>query len=206
MDVAMIGAGNVGSALARALTRAGHIVSITATTAEKAQRVAGETGARAAGSNREAVENSAVVILAVPSDAVDDVLGELGDALTGKVIVDTTNRFDPSGSTLDGTSVAERIKERAPGAEVAKAFNTLFAAHMDDPRVDGQQLDLFVAGDEHARSVVRELGQGIGFRVIDACDLTRARVLEGMGFLNISLNMQEGWAWGSEWKLVGPIG
>jgi predicted dinucleotide-binding enzyme len=206
MNVAMIGAGNVGSALAGALTKARHTVTITATTAEKAKRVAGETGAQAESGNREAVQDADVVVVAVPNQAVDEVVREIGDALDGKVVVDTTNRFDPSGSTLDGMSVTERIKEQAPGAGVAKAFNTVFAAHMDDPRVDGEQVDLLVAGDERARSAVRELGEDIGFRVIDAGDLVAARVLEGMAFLNISLNMQEGWAWSTEWKLVGPVG
>ena len=131
----MIGAGNVGSALASSLSKAGHSVTITATTREKAERVAQETGAQAAGSNREAVEAAEVVILAIPNDAVDAVVGELDGALDGKVVVDTANRVNPGdpGSTLDGSSVAERIKERVPDAHVAKAFNTVFAAHMADP-------------------------------------------------------------------------
>jgi 8-hydroxy-5-deazaflavin:NADPH oxidoreductase len=115
MDVAMIGAGNVGSALAASLIRAGHSVVITATSREKAERVAQETGARAGGSNREAAEASEVVILAVPADVIDEVVEEMEGALDGKVVVDPTNRVDPNdpGSVLDGTSVAERIKRPA---------------------------------------------------------------------------------------------
>src|SRR5919106_222541 len=113
----MIGAGNVGSAVASSLSKAGHSVTITATTREKAERVAQETGARAAGSNREAVEAAEVVILAIPNDPGDP------------------------GSTLDGSSVAERIKERVPDAHVAKAFNTVFAAHMADPTLEGEPVD-----------------------------------------------------------------
>jgi predicted dinucleotide-binding enzyme len=205
MDIAMLGSGNVGSALARALTGAGHTVTLSATTKEKAERVAGETGARAAGGNREAVEASEVVFMATPDEAVDDVVAEVGDALEGKVVVDTTNRFDPSGSTLDGTSVAERIKERVPGAQVAKAFNTLLSGHMDNPKLDGEPVDLFVAGDEAARSTVRELGEAIGFRVIEVGDLPLARALEAMAFVNIAVNMQGG-SWQTEWKLAGPLG
>jgi 8-hydroxy-5-deazaflavin:NADPH oxidoreductase len=136
MDVAMIGAGNVGSALSGSLTRAGHSVTITATTREKAERVAQETEARAGAGNREAAEASEVVILAVPVDAVDQVIGDLEGALDGKVVVDTANRFDPNdpGSVLDGTSVAEQIKARVPNAHVAKAFNHVLSAHMSDMR------------------------------------------------------------------------
>jgi 8-hydroxy-5-deazaflavin:NADPH oxidoreductase len=181
-------------------------VTITATSTEKAERVAGETGAQAGSGNREAAEAAEAVVIATPSDVVPEVVQEMGDALDGKVVIDTTNRFDPSGSTLDGSSVAERIKELAPGADVAKAFNTIFAAHMDDARVDGDQVDLFVAGDQRARSVVRELGEGTGFRVLETGELFVGRALEAMAFLNVALNMQEGWAWSTEWKLVGPVG
>jgi len=146
------------------------------------------------------------VILAIPNDVVDAVIGELDGALDGKVVVDSTNRFDPQGSNLDGTSVTERVKERAPGVQVAKAFNTVLAVHMDDPRVDGEQVDLFVAGDEAARAAVRELGEAIGFRVFEVGELPLARALEAMAHVNIALNMQEGWSWQTEWKLAGPTG
>jgi 8-hydroxy-5-deazaflavin:NADPH oxidoreductase len=208
MDVAVIGAGNVGSALALSLTKAGHSVAITATSREKAERVAQETGARAAGSNREAAEASEVVILAVPADAIDDVVGELEGVLDGKVVVDPTNRFDANdpGSVLDGSSVAERIKARVPGAHVAKAFNTVLGGHMSDPTVDGQQVDAFVAGDDGARPAVIELAEAIGFRPLDVGPLPIARVLEGMALVNIGLNMTNGWSWQTEWKLLGPTG
>jgi NADPH-dependent F420 reductase len=208
MDVAMIGAGNVGSALASSLTKAGHSVTITATTREKAERVAQETGARAGAGNREATEASEVVILAVPVDAVDDVLGELEGALDGKVVVDTANRVDPNdpGSVLDGTSVAEQIKARVPNAYVAKAFNHVLSAHMSDPVLDGDPVDALVAGDDDARPRVVELAESIGFRALDVGPLAVARVLEGMALLNISLNMRNGWSWQTEWKLVGPTG
>jgi predicted dinucleotide-binding enzyme len=207
MDVAMIGAGNVGSALAGSLTGAGHSVAITATTREKAERVAQETGARAAGSNG-AAEASEVVILAIPQDAVDEVVGELGAALNGKVVVDTTNRVDPNnpGSVLDGSSVSERIKARVPGAHVAKAFNTNLASHMDDPTLDGERVDAFVAGDDEARPKVVELAESIGFRALDVGPLSVGRALEGMALINISLNMRNNWGWQTEWELAGPTG
>jgi 8-hydroxy-5-deazaflavin:NADPH oxidoreductase len=208
MDIAMIGAGNVGSALASSLTRAGHSVTITATTKEKAERVARETGAKARTSNREAAEAAEVVILAIPHDAVDPVVGDMSDALAGKVVVDTSNRFDANdpGSALDGTSVAERIKDRVPDAHVAKAFNTNFSSHMADPSLDGEPVDALVAGDDQARPKVVELAESIGFRALDVGPLPVARTLEGMAAINISLNMRNDWSWQTEWKLAGPTG
>jgi predicted dinucleotide-binding enzyme len=206
MDIAMIGAGNVGSALASSLSKAGHSVTITATTKEKADRVAQETGAQAAGSNREAVEAAEVVILAIPNDAVDAVVGELDGALDGKVVVDTTNRFDPNdpGAVLDGTSVAERIKDRVQSAHVAKAFNTNLAPRMADPSMDGEPVDALVAGDDQDRPKVVELAEPIGFRALDVGPLSVGRALEGMALINISLNMRNDWSWQTEWKLAGP--
>jgi NADPH-dependent F420 reductase len=208
MDVAMIGAGNVESALASSLTKAGHSVTITATTREKAERVAQETGAKAGTSNREAAEAAEVVILAIPNDAVDGVVGDMSDALSGKVVMDTSNRFVPNdpGSALDGSSVAEQVKARVPGAHVAKAFNTNFSSHMADPSLDGEPVDALVAGDDQARPKVVELAESIGFRALDVGPLSVARALEGMALINISVNMRNGWSWQTEWKLAGPTG
>ena len=119
-----------------------------------------------------------------------------------------TNRMNPDdlGSTLDGTSNAERIQERAPGARVVKAFNTAFASRQADPVVEGMPADGFLAGDDaEAKQKVSELIRSIGFRPIDAGPLVMARALEGMGTLLIMLNMQNDWSWQNAWKIVGPL-
>ena len=84
MNVAIIGAGNVGSALADSVTRAGHQVTITASSPDSAQQVAEQVGSRVAAGNREAVEGADVVILAVPTPNLDELLGELDDALDAR--------------------------------------------------------------------------------------------------------------------------
>jgi 8-hydroxy-5-deazaflavin:NADPH oxidoreductase len=209
MKIAFIGAGNVGRALATSSIRAGHAVTITATDVEKAAAVADELGATPARSNREAAEAAEAVVLAVPYEAIDEVLNEIADAVAGKIVVDVTNRVDPSdwGATIDGTSAAEEIRSRVPEARVVKAFNTLFASQQADPVVEGVELDAFVAGDdEDAKRSVLELARSIGSRPIDAGPLRMARALEAMAQLNIMLNMQNQWSWESGWKLVGPSG
>jgi 8-hydroxy-5-deazaflavin:NADPH oxidoreductase len=208
MNVAIIGAGNVGSALASSITRAGHQVTITAASRDSAQQVAQQVGGQVVGTNREAVEGAEVVILAVPTQNLDEVLSELDGTLDGKVVVDVTNRVDPEepGSVLDGTSNAERIRERAPGARVVKAFNTAFASRQADPVVEGAPADGFLAGDDaQAKERVSELIRSIGFRPIDAGPLVMARALEGMGTLLITLNMANNWSWQNAWKIVGPL-
>jgi 8-hydroxy-5-deazaflavin:NADPH oxidoreductase len=207
MDIAIIGAGNVGKALATSMVRAGHDVTITATDAERAAAVADEVGARSADSNREAVQDADAVVLAVPYSAVEQVLSDMGDTSAGKILIDVTNRMDPDdpAAALDGTSASEQIQAKAPQARVVKAFNTVFAGNQADPVVEGVELDGFVAGDdEDAKRAVLELVKSVGLRPIDAGPLAMARALEAMGALNISLNARNDWSWQSGWKLVGP--
>jgi predicted dinucleotide-binding enzyme len=69
-----------------------------------------------------------------------------------------------------------------------KAFNTVFAQHMDSGRLDDRPLTAFVAADDAgARKAVMELAQGIGFDAVDAGPLKNARLLEPLAFLNIQL-------------------
>lgn len=207
MDIAIIGAGNVGSALAKSFTGAGHSVTVTATKEESAEAVARETGARAVLDNREAVQGAEVIVLAVPSATLDDLAAELREAVQGTVVIDATNRMDMDdpASTMDGTSNAERVQAAMPGARVVKAFNTAFAARQADPDLGGTTVDLFVAGDdEEAKRAVLDLAGSIGFRPIDAGSLGMARALEAMATLLVSLTAREGWSWQDGWKLVGP--
>jgi predicted dinucleotide-binding enzyme len=207
MDIAIIGAGTVGRALAGSARRAGHAVAITDRDPQEAQTVAQETGARAAPSNREAMADAQIVILAVPFTAVEGILAEAGGALAGKTLVDVTNRLnvqDPA-SAIDGTSNAEQVQARVPNARVVKAFNTALAARQADPVVDGVPLDGFVAGDDaEAKAAVLELVRSIGFRPIDAGGLGMARALEAMALLNITLQIRNSWPWQAGWKLLGP--
>lgn len=207
MKVAIIGSGNVGKALASSASKAGHKVTLTATSYDKAKEAAKATNADAAASNHEAVKDAELVVLAVPPAKVDEVVAALGPELDGKVIIDVTNRInaqDP-GQVLDGTSVAEKIQEKAPKAHVVKAFNYAFASKMADPKVDGTNLDAYVAGnDDGAKDKVMKFAESIGFRPIDAGPLPMARVLEGMGMLNVLLQIKHSWPWQSGFKLAGP--
>jgi len=207
MNIAIIGAGNVGRALAGASVRAGHIVTISSAHPENARTVADDVGAQAAASNSAAAAAADVVVLAIPYGTIVDVLDEIGDGLRGKIVVDVTNPLtaDYSGLAVVGTSAAEEIQARVSGARVVKAFNTALAARQADPRIDGTQLDGFVAGDDaDAKAVVLELVQSIGFRPIDAGPLAMARALEALALLNITLQIRNNWRWQSGWKLVGP--
>ena len=209
MDISIIGAGKVGRALATSALRMGHSVTVSSANGDTSAALARETGAKAAASNRAAVDGADLVVLAVPYMAIVDVLDEIGPALAGKIVVDATNPLKPdySGLATEGTSGAEEIQARIPSARVVKAFNTAFAARQADPLIAGVQTDGFVASDdEEAKDIVLELVKNMGFHPIDAGDLTMARALEALAWLNISLQMRHGWSWQAGWKLVGPDG
>ena len=203
MDIAIIGAGNVGTALAGALARAGHHVTISARTEGHAASAADATGTGSANTNKEAISAGDVVILAVPGSSFDDLVAEVGADLAGKVVVDVSNRPTPD-ATGPGTSAAEELQAKLPNASVIKAFNTAFATRQADPFVDGVSADGFVAGDDTAaKGQVLGIVESIGFRPVDAGSLAVARTLEGMAWLNISRNMQGG-TWQDAWVLLGP--
>lgn len=208
MKVAIIGVGNVGSAIAEAAGQAGHQVTLYADKPEATRLAAEKTGARAAASGREAAEAAELVLLAVPYGALPSVLAELGPALDGKVVVDVTNPLDATFSGLDtNTSAAEEVQAAAPSAKVVKAFNTVFASRHARPTENGLPLDAFYAGDDAvAKARVAGFAESLGYRPIDVGELKNARYLEGMAFLNIRLNAVRGWSWQSGWKLVGPVG
>jgi hypothetical protein len=207
MNVAIIGTGNVGRALAASFTRAGHTVTLASRDSEHAAAAAAATGARFAKTNSEAAEAAQVVVLAIPFAGVEAVAAEIRDAVTGKPVVDATNRmsFGPNGPTIDnGDSNADRLAAWLPNAHVVKAFNTLFASHQADPIADGTQLDGFVAGDDRdAKDTVLELVQSIGLNPVDVGPLARAQQLEQIAFLNIALNATANGSWTSGWRLVG---
>jgi len=209
MRIAIIGVGNVGSALARACNVAGHTVVVSSRTRAHAEKIADELKVAAASSNAEAARDADMVVLAVPNKAVAGVLDEIGDLLDGTILVDPTNPTDEDEELIlrASASLSEAIVLLAPGARVVKAFNTILASRLNDPVVDGVPLDGFYAGDDAAaKQPVADLLEEMGFRPIDTGGLLTARALELMAFLNISLNARNGWPWQSGWKLLGPTG
>lgn len=207
MRIAIVGCGHVGAALAESFTMAGHDVVLSALDQSHAEKVAVQVKAAPAASNREAAADADMVVLAVPAMAVPAVLDDIEGVIDGKVVVDPTNPMSEDREEIlrESASLAEAAAILAPEARIVKAFNTILAARLTDPVVDGVPLDGFYAGDDPvAKEVVAGLLEQMGFRPIDAGELTMARTLELMAYLNMSLNIEYGWSWRSGWKLMGP--
>lgn len=190
MNILLLGAGNMGSALAQQFSKAGHAVRIAATSLDKAQSVASTLPGVTAVETRGSADAHDVVLVATPYDHAVAALTAAG-SLDGKVIIDVSNPLtaDFMGLTIGhATSAAEEIAKAFPNAEVVKAFNTLFAQVIaEGPSfADGQTAAAFLASDsERAKATAKSLAQSIGFDVIDAGPLKNARYLEPLGGLNI---------------------
>jgi predicted dinucleotide-binding enzyme len=206
MDITIIGTGNMARGIATRALAGGHTVTLRGTARENAEALAGEhTGAVRAGAVGDPLSGE-VVVLAVWYQALDDVVGRYGDQLAGKTVVDITNPVDPQTYAplrVEAGSAAEEIAQKAPGANVVKAFNTTFAGSLVDGEVAGQPLDVFVASDDdEAKDKVRELAGSGGLRVLDAGPLAIARQLEGAGYLHMAIQPGLGGTYASALKVV----
>jgi len=196
MRIAVIGAGNVGGTLGRRWAELGHEVAFGIRDPERGASAVKGGGALPLGARvttpEAAARGVAAVVLATPWGAVPDALRELGPhALDGLPLLDATNPLGPNFS-LDvgpnGASGAERIQAMVPGARVVKAFNTTGFGNMADPSYDGAPTSMFHAGDDAAaKGVAATLATALGFDAIDAGPLLRARELEHLALLWISL-------------------
>lgn len=211
MNVTIVGAGNMGRGIATRLAAGGHAVALVGRTEDQAGAVAAELRASRPGASVTGVSlddglASDIVVLALPYAAAREFAATNAAKLAGKTVVDISN---PLNGTYDGLvtepgrSAAEEIAAALPKSHVVKAFNTTFAGTLVDGTVDGHALDVFVASnDDAAKAAVLGLVADGGLRGIDAGNLERARQLEGLALLGITLQMPLGLGFKSAWKLV----
>jgi 8-hydroxy-5-deazaflavin:NADPH oxidoreductase len=193
VKIAIIGAGTVGSTLGRAWVAKGRDIAfgVRHPSDEKIKTLVQATGGKTrAMSVRDAAAGAEVVVLATPWAGVRDAILAAGN-LSGKVLVDATNplKADLSGLELGHTTSAGEVVARwATGAKVVKAFNTIGAQHMANPRFAGQSASMFICGDDAtAKRTVAGLAEALGFEPVDVGPLAQACLLEPLAMLWISM-------------------
>ena len=181
-SISIIGTGNMGQAIAAVATRGGHDVQ--------------SIGHK----DSDVAVTGDIVALAVPHTAVEEILAQRAESFAGKIIVDLTNPVD--FSTMDSLAVAPdsskaaEIAEALPSSSVLKAFNTNFASTLAQGTVGPLPTTVLIAGDdEQAKATLAEVLTSGGLKAIDAGALKRARELEALGFLQISLAAREKLSW-----------
>jgi len=188
--IAIIGTGEVANALGPMFAEQGHTIVYGSRDPARAdvRELVAKTGRGAsAATPAEAAASAEVVMIAVPWDAVPDVVRGLGN-LSGKIVIDPTNpRIVGDDGLRDwahDTSNAQIIQDLAPGARVVKALNTMNWRTMVDPMATGGPVSVPVVGDdEAAKAFVVELVDAIGLEPIDLGPLRYARMVEGMYIL-----------------------
>ena len=180
--VSIIGTGNMGQAISTVVTNGGNTV-------ESFNQSGPDTPA-----------TGDIVILAVPYPAVADILAKRGHEFAGKVVVDISNplnfeTFDSLTVPTDGSAAAE-IADALPQSRVLKAFNTNFAATLASGTVGGQATTVLIAGDDaDAKTALTDVLTAGGLNATDAGSLRRARELESLGFLQLTLAVGEKVSW-----------
>lgn len=206
MRIAIIGAGQVGTALAKNLAASGHDVTVGTRDPEGAAA----TAARAALGDvpvtgiPAALDGAAAAVLAVPGAAVDDLLATHGTALGGKLVVDAANRIGGSLSEQAEMNSVAAIAATAPSAAVYRAFNSLGWENFADPAIGGVQADLLFAGPASRRAEAEELISGVGLRPVYVGDLDKVGLVDSLAALWGTLAYGQGMGRRLFFKVVTP--
>lgn len=190
--ISIIGSGGMAAAIGGLAASAGHTVEVMSRDAARARALAGQFGTGATTGTFGAAPVGEMVVLAVPYSVVLDVVKQYGQALAGKLLVDITNPVDSAFTsfvTPKDSCGAQEIAKAAPAdANVVKAFNTQFSHVLAAGPVDGQPLDVFLAGDDsQAKARVSAFIESLGLRAMDIGQLPMARTLEHMCLLSLGL-------------------
>jgi NADPH-dependent F420 reductase len=178
VKVGIIGTGRMGRGFAAALAPT-HEVTVGSRDPDRARQAAQATGAARGTSYAEAAADAEVVILTVPWEAIDETLAQLGE-LDQTVVVDVSYPYRKrEREALKGSSTAEQIQKRLPGARVVKGWNHVFARHLTAPEVNGIAASVLIAGDDpEAKQLVFALARDMGFHPVDVGPLKATRELE----------------------------
>jgi hypothetical protein len=195
------GTGPQGKGLAYRFARHGHHVVIGSRSADRAEGAAEEIRSRLPEAEVRAAENAVaaamgeVVVLAVPYEGHDELVGSLASAFDGKVVVSCVNPlgFDKRGAfglEIPGGSAAEVLASLAPGATVVGAFHHVSAVSLWSDEEFLEHEDVLVCGDDReAKELVIELAAAVTGRPgVDAGKLRLAHQLETWTAVLISVN------------------
>jgi 8-hydroxy-5-deazaflavin:NADPH oxidoreductase len=180
---AIIGSGNIGSALARQLTRVGIAYSIANKHGPDSLRpLVEELGGTIVAKSLEAAVDANVVLLAIPFGTVET-FAQIRDDWSGKIVIDATNAYGAPPEYLAGRLSSDIVAAAFRGASVVKAFNYLPARVLArNPTEHGGRRVMFIAGNhDEANATVVALAEQLGFAPI-----VLGRIDEGGRLLNVS--------------------
>ena len=191
-SIAIIGAGKIGQAVGQLWLHAGHSVCFGSRSPQKLSSFVEAMGARACVKSIEAAaDEGEIIFLAVPYQAVNELIPPLHPLLSGKIVIDATNPFalSPEGRIVSSlateTTAGSRMASLLPESKVVRAFTHI----MDELLVSrgSTQSGLWamaIAGDDsEAKHVVSELVRDAGFVPVDIGSLANSSPLDPGGKL-----------------------
>jgi predicted dinucleotide-binding enzyme len=195
MKIAIIGTGNVGTALGINWNKSNHEIIYGSRNPQDEKHVELEKFAQVLTLSQAAMQGD-VIVLATPWQSTEEAIHEMGSTLDAKIVIDATNPLKPdlSGLLLYGdTSGGEQIAKWAPTSKVVKALNSAFAKVMEHPEINGVKSMMLIAGDDlSALNTVAELVDDLGFQSQKMNGISTSRLLEMVGLTLITLGYKEG--------------
>ncbi|KOU14093.1 NADP oxidoreductase [Streptomyces sp. WM6372] len=190
-NIGILGAGRVGTNLARKLSAAGHHVTLgTRNPEDTAARTMGLDPRIAFADQRTTARTTEIVINATPGDSSLDRLTDLRAELAGKILIDVSNATRdaadgmPGDLYYPGSSLAEKLQAALPDTRVVKTLNTMLFMVMTAPETLATPPTAYLSGDdENAKKTVTSLLGDLGWkheRVENLGDITTARATEAM--------------------------
>jgi 8-hydroxy-5-deazaflavin:NADPH oxidoreductase len=182
LKIGIIGAGNIGGALATHWAKAGHEVLLSSRHPDELKPLAQSLGPKArVGTPKEAAEFGDVVLVSVPYKALPEVGRDLSAQLKGKIVLDTCNPYPMRDGAMandarkKGTGVASA--EYLPGVRLVRAFNAINHGDLvEEAHRSGAPVAIPLAGDDaEALAVAQRLVRDAGFEPVVVGPLSRAR-------------------------------
>lgn len=199
MKIAFIGIGNVGSALAGNLAKAGHEVTIAARdlNSDSVKSAQVKNPALKLKPVKEAVAKADVIFLATPFDTNEKALKDAGP-LPGKIVVDCTNPVGPglTHGLKNEISGGEYLQNLIPNAKVVKAFTIYGFENLQDSTYPGygdlKPAMLIAGNDKGAKEVVSRLCEQLGWQPVDVGDISMSLHLEHFTLLWVKMGRVQG--------------
>ncbi len=198
VQIGIVGAGNIGGALAVHLARAGHHVTIANRRGPDSMTdLVGGTDGLVAATIPEALSAGEVIIEAVPFAAVSSLPADL---LADKILVTASNYYPERDGDIDLGGLAESawVATQLPDARVVKAFNTIWFEHLrtqgDVSKPELERRAILLAGDDtEAKAIVAGLIREIGFAPVDTGTLAASatRQQPGTALYNVDVTGAE---------------
>jgi len=199
MKVGILGSGTVAKQIAIGFLNSGHVVKLGTRDSQKLNEWLESVPSATVGSFSEAASFGDIVVIATLWGGTENALKLAGlDNFKNKIVIDITNPLDfssgvpPKFVVTYGNSAGEQVQNWLKDSKVVKAFNTVSASIMVNPKLEEGNPDLLIAGDDlDAKKLVTEIAQSFGWQnVIDMGDIKQSFWLETFAMLWIEFGFK----------------